>query len=150
MGGTPQCIEDTRRGVFSYEALKSRLENSRFSDGTTRDLLSPIIRLKTLTPEEMYFLVQKLESIHALVYKYEPKLKSETLQYFIKTEFARVGAGQNITPREIIRDFIEILNIILQNPDKTLESILGGERFEYAVSTENAENIHEDFKGFEI
>jgi hypothetical protein len=150
MGGTPQCIEDTRRGVFSYEALKSRLENSRFSDGTTRDLLAPIIRLKTLTPEEMYFLVQKLESIHALVYKYEPQLKSETLQYFIKAEFARVGAGQNITPREIIRDFIEILNIILQNPDKTLEGILGGENFEYAASTENDEKIHEEFKGFEI
>lgn len=150
MGGTPQCIEDTRRGVFSYEALKSRLENSRFSDGTTRDLLSPIIKLKTLTPEEMYFLVQKLESIHALVYKYEPKLKAETLQYFIKTEFSRVGAGQNITPREIIRDFIEILNIILQNPDKTLESVLGGDGFVYAASTENEENIHDEFKGFEI
>lgn len=150
MGGTPQCIEDTRRGVFSYEALKSRLENSRFSDGTMRDLLAPIIRLKTLTPEEMYFLVQKLESIHALVYKYVPKLKSETLQYFIKTEFARVGAGQNITPREIIRDFIEILNILLQNPDKTLESVLGGESFEYAASSENDEKIHEEFKGFEI
>lgn len=150
MGGTPQCIEDTRRGVFSYEALKSRLENSRFSDGATRDLLSPIIRLKTLTPEEMYFLVQKLESIHALVYKYEPQLKTDTLQYFIKTEFARVGAGQNITPREIIRDFIEILNIILQNPSKTLEGILGGENFEYAASAENDEKIHEEFKGFEI
>lgn len=150
MGGTPQCIEDARRGVFSYEALKSRLENSRFSDGKTRDLLSPIIRLKTLTPEEMYFLVQKLEGIHALVYQYEPKLKPETLQYFIKTEFARVGAGQNITPREIIRDFIEILNIILQNPHKTLEGILGGESFEYAVSTGNNETIYDEFKGFEL
>lgn len=150
MGGTPQCIEDTRRGVFSYEALKSRLESSRFSDGATRDLLAPIIRLKTLNPEEMYFLVQKLESIHALVYKYEPKLKSESLQYFIKTEFTRVGAGQNITPREIIRDFIEILNIILQNPEKSLEGILDGENFEYAASPVNDEKIHEEFKGFEI
>ena len=52
----PQCVEDTRRGIFSYEALRSRLESSRFSDGSTRDLLSPIIRLKPLTPEEMYFL----------------------------------------------------------------------------------------------
>ena len=150
MGGTPQCIEDTRRGVFSYEALKSRLENSRFSDGTTRDLLAPIIRLKTLTPEEMYFLVQKLESIHAQVYKYEPELRAETLQYFIKAEFARVGAGQNITPREIIRDFIEILNILLQNPGKTLEGVLGGEGFEYATSAETDEKIHEEFKGFAI
>ena len=150
MGGTPQCIEDARRGVFSYEALKSRLENSRFSDGTTRDLLAPIIRLKALTPEEMYFLVQKLESIHAQVYKYEPRLRPETLQYFIKTEFARVGAGQNITPREIIRDFIEILNILLQNSGKTLEGVLGGEGFEYTASAENEEKIHEEFKGFAI
>lgn len=150
MGGTPQCVEDTRRGIFSYEALRSRLESSRFSDGNTRDLLSPIIRLKPLTPEEMYFLICKLEKIHAQVYKYEPKLSSETLQYFIKTEFARVGAGQNITPREIIRDFIEILNIILQNSDKTLESVLGGESFKYAEVMENEEEIGSEFKGFEI
>ncbi|MDR1135494.1 MAG: ATP-binding protein [Clostridiales Family XIII bacterium] len=149
MSGTLQCIEDTRRGIFSYEALKSRLENSRFSDGATRDLLAPIIRLKTLTPEEMYFLAQKLETIHAQVYKYEPKLSSDELQFFIKTEYSRVGAGQNITPREIIRDFIEILNIILQNPEKTMRGILGAEDFQYAAA-ESSENIHEEFKGFEI
>ena len=150
MGGTPQCVEDTRRGIFSYEALRSRLESSRFSDGSTRDLLSPIIRLKPLTPEEMYFLICKLEKIHAQVYKYEAGLSSETLQYFIKTEFSRVGAGQNITPREIIRDFIEILNILIQNPDKTLEGILGGDDFNYAKSSEDTEEIKSEFKGFEI
>lgn len=150
MGGTPQCIEDTRRGIFSYEALKSRLVSSRFAANNTRDLLSPIIRLKTLTPEEMYFLVTKLEKIHAQVYKYEPRLSSETLQYFIKTEFSRVGAGENITPREIIRDFIEILNILIQNPDKTLEGILAGNNFNYAKVSEEAENINNEFKGFEI
>ena len=150
MGGTPQCVEDTRRGIFSYEALRSRLESSRFSDGSTRDLLSPIIRLKPLTTEEMYFLICKLEKIHAQVYKYEAGLSSETLQYFIKTEFSRVGAGQNITPREIIRDFIEILNILLQNPDKTLEGILGGDDFNYAKLSEDTEEIISEFKGFEI
>ena len=141
MCGTPQCVEDTRRGIFSYEALRSRLESSRFADGNTRDLLSPIIRLKPLTPEELYFLICKLEKIHAQVYKYETKLSSETLQYFIKTELGRVGAGQNITPREIIRDFIEILNILIQNPDKTLEGILGGDDFNYAKSSEDTEEI---------
>ena len=63
MGGTPQGIEDTRRGLFSYEALKSRLESSRFSDSHTRDLLSPIIRLKTLEPTEMYVLIENYERI---------------------------------------------------------------------------------------
>ena len=106
--------------------------------------------MKPLTPEELYFLICKLEKIHAQVYKYEPKLSSETLQYFIKTELGRVGAGQNITPREIIRDFIEILNILIQNPDKTLESILGGDNFKYAEVSENEEEIKSEFKGFEI
>ena len=136
--------------LFKIPNSISRLESSRFSDGSTRDLLSPIIRLKPLTPEEMYFLICKLEKIHAQVYKYEAGLSSETLQYFIKTEFSRVGAGQNITPREIIRDFIEILNILLQNPDKTLEGILGGDDFNYAKSSEDTEEIRSEFKGFEI
>jgi hypothetical protein len=150
MGGTPQGIEDTRRGVFSYEALKSRLESSRFSDNNTRDLLSPIIRLKTLTPEEMYFLIQKLEKIHGQVYKYEPRMLNKDLQFFIKTEYGRIGAGQNITPREIIRDFIEVLNILLQNPGKTVQGILSGDEFAYAQISENEETIHSEFKGFEI
>jgi len=150
MGGTPQGIEDTRRGVFSYEALKSRLESSRFSDENTRDLLSPIIRLKPLTPEEMYFLIQKLMKIHGQVYKYEPKVSSNDLQFFIQTEYRRVGAGQNITPREIIRDFIEVLNILLQNPGKTVQGILGGNEFTFAVTSESEDTIHSEFKGFEI
>jgi len=150
IGGTPQSIEDTRRGIFSYEALRSRLENSRFSDGMTRDLLSPIIKLKTLTPEEMYFLIQKLEMIHSQVYKYTPQLSEDDLKIFIKTEYSRVGADQNITPREIIRDFIEILNIILQNPGRTVGNILGGDQFAYTSSADNDEKIHEEFKGFEI
>ena len=112
--------------------------------------MSPIIRLKPLTPEEMYFLIGKLEKIHAQVYKYEPGLSSETLQYFIKTELGRVGAGQNVTPREIIRDFIEILNILIQNPDKTLEGVLGGESFNYSKAMDGEDEVKSEFKGFEI
>ena len=150
MGGTPQCVEDPRRGVFSYEALKSRLESSRFNDGTTRDLLSPIITLKTLTPEEMYVLIEKLAAIHGQVYSWEPRVVAEDLSFFITTEYARVGADTNITPREIIRDFIEILNILYQYPDKSMRSILFGEDFAYASSDENDAKLHEEFKGFEI
>jgi hypothetical protein len=150
MGGTPQCIEDPRRGVFSYEALKSRLENSRFSDGSVRDLLSPIIKLKVLTPEEMYVLIEKLALIHAQVYDWQPTVSNDDMTFFIQTEYKRVGAEQNITPREIIRDFIEILNIIYQYRDKTMHLILGDDSFKYAVNSETDEKIHEDFKGFDV
>ena len=148
--GTPQSIEDPRRGIYSYEALRSRLENSRFSDSSARDLLSPIIRLKTLEPTEMYILVEKLEQIHALVYDYQPKLSQDEMTFFIQNEYARVGADQNITPREIIRDFIEVLNIILQNPSKDMRGILGGDDFTRASGQGDDEPEGDAFSGFVI
>ena len=148
--GTPQSIEDPRRGIFSYEALRSRLESSRFADEGSRDLLSPIIRLDTLEPAEMYILVEKLEQIHALVYGYEPGLTNDELAFFVQSEYSRLGADQNITPREIIRDFIGILNIIMQNPSRTLRQILGGEDFEYAVNDGDDSGVKDAFTGFEI
>jgi hypothetical protein len=117
----------------------------------TRDLLSPIITLKTLTPEEMYVLTEKLAAIHGQVYDWSPRVDSEDLSYFIQTEYARVGADTNITPREIIRDFIEILNILFQYPDKSVKTILGGgadDGFAFASSDENDAKLHEEFQGF--
>ena len=60
MGATPQAIEDKRRGVYSYEALRSRLAEGKFSRPGARDLLAPVIRLEPLTPEEMLVLCEKL------------------------------------------------------------------------------------------
>lgn len=65
MGGTPQCIEDKYKGVFSYEALRSRLAEGHFATADVKDLSAPIIRLQMLTQEEMYILVEKLQNIHA-------------------------------------------------------------------------------------
>lgn len=70
MGGTPQCIEDTRRGVFSYEALRSRLEEGRFVLDGMRNVLSPVIRLSPLTCEEMLVLIEKVAEIHAGLFEY--------------------------------------------------------------------------------
>ena len=70
--GTPQCMEDPRRGVFSYEALRSRLAEGRFTaSGEHTDLLSPVIRLRPLTYEELLVLIEKLAAIHTVLYDYE-------------------------------------------------------------------------------
>ena len=114
MGGTPQCIEDKYKGLFSYEALRSRLAEGHFSTSDTRDLSAPIIRLQMLNQEEMYILVEKLLNIHAQLYHYTPTLTQEDLVYFLTVEYNRVGASTHITPREIIRDFIELINILYQ------------------------------------
>ncbi|MCC8060550.1 MAG: ATP-binding protein [Clostridiales bacterium] len=130
--GTPQCIEDTRRGIYSYEALRSRLAEGRFSKGDTRDMLAPIIRLTPLTNEEMLILVEKLADIHAQLFGYEQRLTQEDLITFIQIEYGRVGADSHITPREIIRDFIELLDILFQSPKRNVAELMGSADFSYA------------------
>lgn len=127
MGGTPTSIEDRRRGVFSYEALRSRLTQGRFAREGMRDMLAPIIRLQPLTYEELLVLIEKLAQIHAGYFGYESNLDEGDLVNFLKIEFGRVGADTHLTPREVIRDFIELLDIMCQNPDVTLKDLLNGE-----------------------
>lgn len=150
MSGTPQCVEDTRRGVFSYDALKSRLESGKFSDATTQDLLSPIIKLEPLTHEELFILIEKLSNIHADLYSYSANITEDEMISFLKMEFERIGSGLNITPREVIRDFIEILNILYQNPEKTIEDIIKGNSIVLSENTITDEEIHDEFVGFEL
>lgn len=150
MGGTPQCIEDTRRGVFSYEALKSRLEAGRFGRDDLKDVLAPVIKLSPLTYEEMLVLIEKLADLHAGLFEYEQTLSQEDLIAFIKIEFGRIGADTNITPREVIRDFIELLNIVYQNPGLKVTELLGSETFEYAKTAVNDETLEKEFEEFEI
>lgn len=134
MGATPQAIEDKRRGVYSYEALRSRLAEGKFSRPGARDLLAPVIRLEPLTPEEMLVLCEKLCSMHAGLYGYQRSLSTQELADFIKLEYGRIGADQNITPREVIRDFIELLDLLYQNPSLTLGELMESEAFTYAKS----------------
>jgi len=150
MGGTPQCIEDRYKGVYSYEALRSRLAEGHFASDDLKDLSAPIIKLQMLTQEEMYVLVEKLRDIHAGLYNYTPALKHEDLLYFLTVEYNRVGAQTHITPREIIRDFIELTGIIHQNPNLNAEAILGSNSFEMAKGGLSDEDIHADFAEFEI
>lgn len=151
MCGTPQCIEDTRRGVYSYEALRSRLAEGRFG-GEISDMLAPVIKLSPLTYEEMLVLIEKLEDIHSGLFGYENRLQQEDLIDFIKIEYSRVGADTNITPREVIRDFIELLDITYQNPQLDVRSLLNSEKFEFAKPAleEQAQQTAEDFAEFEI
>lgn len=126
MGGTPQSIEDRRRGVFSYEALRSRLTQGRFAAEGMRDMLAPIIHLYPLTYEELLVLIEKLQQIHAGYFGYEAHLNESDLVEFLQIEFGRVGADTHLTPREVIRDFIELLDIAYQNPSTPVASILSG------------------------
>lgn len=150
MSGTEQCVEDSKRGIFSYEALKSRLEDSRFSDNSCRDFLAPIIRLKALTPEEMTILIEKLTHIHSNLYEYQSSITENDMIEFIKAEYVRIGADSHITPREVIRDYIELLNTLYQYPDKKLLEIINSDDFKYSDAATTDEEINTEFADFEL
>ena len=150
MGATPQALEDKRRGVYSYEALRSRLAEGKFSRPGARDLLAPVIRLEPLTAEEMLILCEKLEELHAGLYGYEGRITTEDLAAFIRIEYERIGAEANITPREVIRDFIELLDLLYQNPGATVAGLLGSEEFSYARSEAVSDETDPGFAEFTI
>ena len=150
MCATPQAVEDKRRGIYSYEALRSRLAEGRFSRPGARDLLAPVIRLEPLTAEEMLVLCEKLAQMHADLDGYPRRLVTDDLVAFIKVEYGRIGADQNITPREVIRDFIELLDLLYQNSAMTLEGLLASDEFSYAKSEAVSDNASDNFIEFTI
>ena len=149
MGGTPQSIEDRRRGVFSYEALRSRLAQGRFTQEGLTDMLAPVIHLNPLTHEELLVLIEKLGAIHAGYFEYEQTLTEDDLVKFLQIEFGRVGADSHLTPREVIRDFIELLDIVCQNPHVDIAQLLESDSFSYAKPS-GQEEVSAQFAEFQI
>ena len=150
MGATPQAVDDKRRGVYSYEALRSRLAEGKFSKEGARDLLAPVIRLEPLTAEEMLVLCEKLADMHAGLYGYERKIGVDDLTAFIKLEYGRIGADQNITPREVIRDFIELMDLMYQHPNMDMAALLQSDDFTYTKSEAVSDEADDNFAEFTI
>ena len=150
MGATPQALEDKRRGIYSYEALRSRLTEGRFSKPGMRDLLAPVIRLEPLTAEEMLVLCEKLSDMHAGLYGYERIISTDDLVSFLKVEYERIGADQNITPREVIRDFIELLDLLYQNQGMSIGELLASDDFSFTKSEAVSDEAEAGYLEFTI
>ena len=124
-GGTPQFLEDTRRGLFSYEALRSRLSDGQFQKAGYKNLIGPVIRLRRLSDDELFALIARITNLHAQNYNWTPRVTDEDMAAFLKICLERAGADTLITPREIIRDYITVLNILFQNPETTFSDVVG-------------------------
>lgn len=124
-GGTPQFLEDTRRGLFSYDALKSRLEDSKYTDLGYRNLSSPVIRLRRLSDNELLALIRRLLRLHTMREGIaSPPITDEQTVAFLNRELSRAGAEEMMTPRELIRDFLTLLNILRDNPTASFSDLL--------------------------
>ncbi len=147
-GGTPQFLEDTRRGLFSYEALRSRLADSRFADSGYATLSSPVIRLRRLSDNELYALLCRLSKLRAMQRGEGELLGEEELKEFLSFSLARAGAAELLTPREMIRDFMTLLNILYENPTATFEGLLKAKKEEPKEKADPAEGIEIDLSDF--
>ncbi len=125
LGGTPQFLEDTRRGLFSYEALRSRLCDSRFAPTEFKNLMGPVIRLRRLSDEELFALIVRMTRLYEQQYGKPVRMNEEQMIAFLQLCLGRAGADSMITPREMLRDYMTVLNILMQNPDATFEAVVG-------------------------
>ena len=129
LGATPQLIEDPRRGLFSYEALKSRLVPGKFIPDGKQNLLSPLIYLQRLTDNEIFALCKRLLSLHSSYYAYSPRIGDDEILAFLKVAFGKMGANEMITPREITRDFLNVLDIMFTDPESAFYDLIGKTEF---------------------
>lgn len=126
LGGTPEFLMDTRRGLYSYPALQSRLAENSFAKSGLIDLSGPVIRLSSLTPEDFYVLLQKLRHVYAGGDTQKYLLPDEALPQFMAHCNQRLGEAYFRTPRTTITAFINLLAILEQNPGADWRLLIGG------------------------
>ena len=138
--GTPQFLDDTRRGLFSYEALRSRLCDSRYEMQGVKNLNSPIIRLIRLNDNELFALLKRMTDLFCQYHACDPRITDEQVATFLQTNLQRVGSEAMVTPREIIRDYMTVLNILLQNPEVSFDDIIKNKEQNGPKENENTVN----------
>lgn len=136
LGGTPEFLLDTRRGLYSYPALQSRLAQNTFAANGLVDYSGPVVRLSSLTPEDFYVLLQKIRSVYAFGDPAKHLLPDQGVMSFMEHCNKRVGETYFRTPRTTITAFVNLLAVLEQNPGAAWQELLGG--IEVAVDTGGA------------
>jgi len=138
--GTDECLEDKRRGLFSYEALRSRLsENTLARQQGLVDLSGPVVRLQPLTPEDLFVLLKNIAFVHASGDATKVAVPEDGIVATLRQANERLGADYFRTPRDVVRSFIGLLNLLDQNPGKTWQDVLGADVFQKPTAPMSAE-----------
>ena len=138
--GTDECLEDKRRGLFSYEALRSRLaENTIARQQGLVDLSGPVVRLQPLTPEDLFVLLKNIAFVHAGGDSSKVLISDDGIVATLRAANERLGADYFRTPRDVVRSFIGLLNLLDQNTGKTWQDLLGADVFQKPESPMSAE-----------
>lgn len=122
---TDECLGDKRRGLFSYEALASRLASNRYAQGNIVDFSGPVLTLAPLTPEDLYVLLLNIRRVHCGGDSAKQVLPDEGIEAYLQSCAQRLGAAYYQTPRKVIKDFIGLLNVLQQNPSLDWRELIG-------------------------
>ncbi|WDK51157.1 ATP-binding protein [Xanthomonas campestris pv. campestris] len=125
LGGTPEFLMDTRRGVYSYQALQSRLAQNAFAKEGLVDFSGPVVRLSSLTAEDFYVLLTKIRHVYAGGDADKYLLPDEAVQQFMEHCANRIGDSFFRTPRTTITAFINLLAVLEQNPGTAWQTLIG-------------------------
>ena len=135
MAGTPEFLTDTRRGLYSYEALQGRLSENIFASGGMKDFSGPVLRLANLSAEELFVVLTKLRDIHAGGDPAAHALPDEALHAFMEHCSQRIGEAYFQTPRTTIRAFVQLLMILEQNPSTAWTDLITAVKIEPDIDT---------------
>ncbi len=125
MGGTPDFLMDTRRGLYSYPALQSRMAENTFAVGGLVDYSGPVIRLNNLSPEDFYILLSKIRHVFAYGKPDDYLVPDPALKAFMEHCSKKIGAAYFRTPRNNITSFVNFLSVLEQNKQTKWQDILG-------------------------
>jgi hypothetical protein len=151
IGGTTKFLEDPHRGLFADQAWRRRTKESRFAtQAHVQEYMGPVMRLNPLSETEILTLLQTLTEIHAHHFGYTQKLTTSDLQKFIQEIVHRLGAEALLTPGEIVRDFITILNILQQNSEMKFAQLIHGPNFQPASGMQGSPNRDDEAAEFSL
>ena len=125
LGGTPEFLLDTRKGLYSYEALQSRLATNSFAHDGLVDMSGPVVRLANLSPEDLYVLLGKIRDVYAAGGSSGDALPDEALHAFMQHCSQRIGDAYFRTPRNTIKEFVNLLAVLDQNPGASWRQLVG-------------------------
>jgi hypothetical protein len=141
LGGTDEFVENNKRGLYSYEALRSRLAENRFADKGVKDFSGPVLRLQNLSPEDLFVLLGNIRHVHAFGDEKKYIVPDDALKALLKKAGETLGADYYKTPRDVIRSFVGLLNVLDQNPGRDWQSFLGDVSF---AKADNMISIEEE------
>lgn len=147
-GGTRKFLEDERRGLFSYEALRSRLSIGKFADSALTDLSQPVVYLKPLSQEDIFTLLSKLKMVFEQHYSVAIPCDKDHITRYMESQLNRPGAREFLTPRQVISEFLQILNLSRQNPEASVNTLLDTMFGEQTAVTRDVDNHDDD--GIEV